>query len=80
MAAADVGVAMGVAGTALAVEAADVALFTNELASLPFAAALGRHTANVILINLTFAIGVSGVRRTICICGGFGVLVCANRT
>lgn len=53
---ADVGVAMGVGGSALAVEAADMALFTNDLGTLAFAMQLGRRVSFVILVNMAFAL------------------------
>jgi len=58
LAAADVGVAMGVAGAALAVDAADVALFSNNLTSLPFAVRLGRRATWVVMFNTAFACSI----------------------
>lgn len=58
LAAADVGIAMGVAGAALAVDAADVALFSNNLTSLPFAIRLGRRAAWIVTVNTVFACGM----------------------
>ncbi|KIZ00325.1 hypothetical protein MNEG_7640 [Monoraphidium neglectum] len=58
LAAADVGVAMGAAGAAAAVEAADVALFGSDLAALAFAVRLGRRAAWVVAFNIGFAVAV----------------------
>lgn len=58
LAGADVGVAMGVAGAALAVDAADVALFSNNLTSLPFVVRLGRRASLVVAVNTVFACSV----------------------
>jgi Cd2+/Zn2+-exporting ATPase len=55
---AQVGIAMGVAGSALAIEAADVALFSNDLRNLPFAVELSRRVAWVVAFNIVFAISV----------------------
>jgi Cd2+/Zn2+-exporting ATPase len=44
LAAADVGIAMGVAGTDAALETADIALMADELLKIPFALRLGRAT------------------------------------
>ena len=44
LAAADVGIAMGVAGTDAALETADVALMADELAKIPYALRLSRAT------------------------------------
>ena len=43
LAAADVGIAMGVAGTAIAMETADIALMTNDLRKLSIAVELARQ-------------------------------------
>jgi Cd2+/Zn2+-exporting ATPase len=56
LAAADVGVAMGVGGSALAVEAADVALFTNRLTSIVLLVVLSRRVRAVIWANILFAV------------------------
>ncbi len=57
LARADVGVAMGVAGSEVALQAADVALMADDLRRLAMAHALARRTARVIRQNLGFAIG-----------------------
>ena len=56
LAAADVGVAMGAAGSAVAVETADVALMSDDLARLPHAIRLARRTAANLRQNVVFAV------------------------
>ncbi len=58
---ATVGIAMGGAGTDVALETADVALMGDDLSRLPFAVGLGRATRRVIIQNLVIALGVIGV-------------------
>jgi Cd2+/Zn2+-exporting ATPase len=58
LASADVGVAMGAAGTDLAIEAADVVLMTSSLDQLVDAVALGRKARTILWQNLLFAAGV----------------------
>jgi len=58
LAAADVGIAMGVAGTDVAIETADVALLTNDLSSVPYAIGLGRATVANIRTNVAIALGL----------------------
>lgn len=55
---ATVGIAMGGAGTDVALESADVALMGSDLEKLPFAVGLGRATRRIIRQNLVIAIGV----------------------
>ena len=57
LARADVGVAMGVAGSEVALQAADVALMAEDLRKLAAARRLARRAAAVIRQNLTIAIG-----------------------
>jgi Cd2+/Zn2+-exporting ATPase len=58
LAAADVGVAMGVAGTDAALETADIALMADDLLKLPFALRLSRRTVRNIRANIAFALGL----------------------
>ncbi|MDF2938355.1 MAG: ATPase [Paenibacillaceae bacterium] len=58
LAASSVGIAMGAAGTDVALETANVVLMADDLSKIPFAISLGRRTARVIKQNLAFAIGV----------------------
>jgi Cd2+/Zn2+-exporting ATPase len=58
LAAADVGIAMGGAGTAVALETADVALMADDLGRLPFAVGLSRAARRIILQNLALALGI----------------------
>lgn len=57
---ATVGIAMGGAGTAAALETADVALMGDDLGRLPFAIALSRQSRRVIKQNLYVSLGVIG--------------------
>ena len=61
LAAATVGIAMGGAGTAVALETADVALMADDLGRLPFAVGLGRASRAIIRQNLAIALGVIGL-------------------
>jgi Cd2+/Zn2+-exporting ATPase len=58
MANATVGIAMGAAGSDVALETADVALMADDLAHLPFAVGLSRHTRAVIRQNVFVSLGV----------------------
>jgi Cd2+/Zn2+-exporting ATPase len=58
LATATVGIAMGGAGTDVALETAGVVLVADDLTKLPYAVALSRRTRRVILQNLGFSIAV----------------------
>ncbi|MBN8762042.1 MULTISPECIES: heavy metal translocating P-type ATPase [unclassified Thiobacillus] len=58
MARATVGIAMGGAGTDVALETADVALMADDLSRLPFAVALSRASRRIIRQNLFVSLGV----------------------
>ncbi|QDY70695.1 heavy metal translocating P-type ATPase [Qingshengfaniella alkalisoli] len=66
LARADVGIAMGAAGSDVALQAADVALLSEDMGRLVDARRLARRTASIIRQNLTFAIGAMA---TLVICG-----------
>ena len=61
LAAASVGVAMGAGGTAMAVDAADVALMTDDVALLPAAIDLGRTCTRLVKQNIGIAVGVKAL-------------------
>ena len=58
LALADVGIAMGAAGTDVALETADVVLMADDLEKIPYALELSRRARRVIVQNLAFALGV----------------------
>jgi Cd2+/Zn2+-exporting ATPase len=58
LAAAHVGVAMGAAGTDVAMETADVVLMSDNLRNIPFALQLSRRSQTIIFENLAFALCV----------------------
>lgn len=58
MANATVGIAMGAAGSDVALETADVALMADDLNRLPFAVGLSRQTSRIIRQNLWFSLGM----------------------
>ncbi|WP_318618158.1 heavy metal translocating P-type ATPase [Sporosarcina sp. YIM B06819] len=58
LASATVGIAMGGAGTDTALETADIALMADDLEKLPYTIGLSRKTLNIILQNVSFALGI----------------------
>jgi Cd2+/Zn2+-exporting ATPase len=58
LATAHVGIAMGAAGTDVALETADVVLMSDELNKLPFMLDLSRRAERIVRQNLIFSIGV----------------------
>jgi len=61
LAAADVGIAMGVAGSDAALETADIALMSDELLRIPYAVRLSRSTTRNIKVNIAVSIGLKAV-------------------
>ncbi|MEK9162346.1 MAG: cation-translocating P-type ATPase [Chloroflexota bacterium] len=58
LAAASVGIAMGAAGTDVALETADVVLMSDDLTNIPYVIALSRKTQKTLFVNLAFSIGM----------------------
>jgi Cd2+/Zn2+-exporting ATPase len=69
LAAADVGFAMGVAGSAAALETADVALMSDELLKIPYALRLSRVTVRNIRMNIAFSLGLKGAFLVMAVMG-----------
>ena len=61
LATASIGVAMGGAGTDVALETADVVLMADDLTKLPYAIDLSRRTRRTIRQNLAFSLAVIGI-------------------
>lgn len=61
MAFATVGIAMGAAGSDVALETADVALMADELSHLPFAVGLSRKTNRIIRQNVWISLGMVAI-------------------
>jgi len=90
LSAADVGVAMGVAGTAAAMETAPVALLTNDLSRLADTIYIGRRcvlkirqniffsvTTKLVVLGLTFA-GLAGLWQAVVVDVGSALVVIFN--
>ena len=56
LAIADIGIAMGKKGTAVALETADVVLMKDDIAKLDYVIELSKQTKNIIKQNITFAL------------------------
>lgn len=61
LARADIGFAMGAAGTDTAIETADVALMDDNLGKIPTFVRLSRATAQVLMQNIVLALGIKAV-------------------
>jgi Zn2+/Cd2+-exporting ATPase len=61
LATANVGVAMGLAGTDVAIETAEIALLSDDLAKLPHLLGLSRQAMRAIRQNLVFSLGVLAI-------------------
>jgi Cd2+/Zn2+-exporting ATPase len=69
LAAADVGVAMGAAGTDVALETADIALMADDLSALPVLVRLARKAEAIIRTNIAFALLVKAVFVVLAVTG-----------
>jgi Cd2+/Zn2+-exporting ATPase len=69
LATADVGIAMGVAGSAAALETADVALMADELAKISYAVRLSRATARNIRANIAFSLALKAAFLLLAVAG-----------
>jgi Cd2+/Zn2+-exporting ATPase len=69
LASADVGMAMGVAGSDAALETADVALMADELLKIPYALRLSRATSRNIRANIGFSLVLKGAFLLMAIAG-----------
>ena len=58
LARANIGIAMGAAGSDVAIETADVALMQDDISKLPYLFSLSHKTMGIIKQNITFSIGV----------------------
>ena len=58
LATASVGIAMGAAGTDVALETADIVLMSDDLSKLPFLIRLSRQAEQIVRQNLIFSLGV----------------------
>ena len=61
LAASTIGIAMGAAGTDVALETADIALMADDLGKVPFAIGLARRTLGTIRLNVAFALALKAV-------------------
>ena len=73
LAAATVGVAMGAAGTDVALETADIALMADDLSKLAVAVRLSRRTLRIIKQNVAFSIAIKAVFLVLAL-GGWATL------
>jgi Cd2+/Zn2+-exporting ATPase len=69
LAAADIGIAMGAAGTDVALETSDIAFLSDDLTKMPEVVDLSRRTLRVIRQNIAFSIGLNLVSV---LAAGFG--------
>ena len=69
LAAADVGIAMGAAGSGAALETADVALMADELLRLPYALRLSRATVRTIQVNVAISLGLKAIFLAMAVTG-----------
>lgn len=66
---ADVGIAMGGAGSSIAVDAADIALVDDEVKELPHLFSLSKRMLATIKLNLIFSMGLNFLAVTLAIMG-----------
>ena len=69
LAASTVGIAMGAAGTDVALETADVALMSDDLSKLAVAVRFSRKTVRIVRQNIVFALAVKAIFLVLAVSG-----------
>jgi Cd2+/Zn2+-exporting ATPase len=69
LARATVGIAMGAAGSDVALETADIVLMSDELQRIPYVIRLGRHTLNTIKVNIALSLAIKGLFLLLAVAG-----------
>jgi Cd2+/Zn2+-exporting ATPase len=69
LAAADIGIAMGAAGSDTAIETADVALMSDDLGAIARFLVLGRRTMTIVRQNVALSIGIKAVVLVLALSG-----------
>jgi Zn2+/Cd2+-exporting ATPase len=73
LARADIGIAMGEVGSDAAIEAADVVIMNDNLASIDKALQIAGKTRRIVLQNIAFALGVKGIIMVLAFLGITGI-------
>jgi heavy metal translocating P-type ATPase len=73
LAEATVGIAMGAAGTDAAIQAADVALMSDEISKVPYAISMGRRARRIGMQNIVFSLMVLAILIPSALLGVLGV-------
>ena len=73
LARADIGIAMGALGSALAIEAADIILLEDELPKIVDAIKISKETLRVVNQNIAFAMAVKVIIVLLALVGYFGM-------
>ncbi|WP_425153811.1 heavy metal translocating P-type ATPase [Candidatus Palauibacter sp.] len=76
LAAADVGIAMGGAGSPATIETADIALMADDLNMLPYARRVSQLARRLVRFNIAFALGIKAILAVGAV-GGFVSLIVA---
>jgi Zn2+/Cd2+-exporting ATPase len=69
LAQADIGFAMGAAGTHIAIEAADVVIMNDDLMRVPETIALSRRTFRILRQNIALALGIKAIFLVLTVAG-----------
>lgn len=74
MAAADVGIAMGAAGTDIALETADLALMSDDLSKITYALGVSRRAMTTIKVNVVASLTIVALVVTLALIGKIGLV------
>jgi len=74
MAAADVGIAMGAAGTDIALETADLALMSDDLSKITYALSISRKAMEIIKQNVMASLAIVALVVTLALIGKIGLV------
>ena len=77
LAASDLGIAMGAAGSDVAINSASIALMNNDLSRLPFLIRLSRAATRVVWQNILFGVAFIVVMMTLAIWGPLTPIIAA---